>query len=447
MQHIQSQSEWENEMCIKVLELIRNELYLELRYFHTALYALKAKSSDALWTFATDGIFLYYPSARMLHIFQDNQKFLTRAYLHSVLHCIFSHLWIAGSRDRQLWNTACDIAVEYTIDKMEKDCTKRILTYQRQQMYASLEQEKTFLSAAVIYRMLLQLPEEQQRYLQAEFYTDDHCYWPVEKQQSIVQQEARSKWDKLARQAKIQQEQQGMDTKDGERLLASQIKAERSRRSYSDFLKKFTKLHEELRCDPDEFDLNFYIYGLALYKNMPLVEPLETRETKKIREFVIVIDTSDSTSGELVKNFLRETFQILNHREHFFAKCKIRILQCDDRIRTDQEITSSDDFEHLLETFKLIGGGGTDFRPAFSYVNELIEQKVFERLGGLLYFTDGLGVYPKKCPPYKTAFLFLDDYDERSVPPWAMRLRLEPEDFTQKTKRSSYEYQTGKTGD
>ena len=43
-----------------------------------------------------------------------------------------------------------------------------------------------------------------------------------------------------------------------------------------------------------------------------------------------------------------------------------------------------------------------------------------KNLGGLLYFTDGKGIYPKKRPEYKTAFLFLDDYDESAVPPWAM---------------------------
>ena len=41
----------------------------------------------------------------------------------------------------------------------------------------------------------------------------------------------------------------------------------------------------------------------ATYGKMPLIEPLESRESKKIRDFVIVLDTSESTAGELVKNF------------------------------------------------------------------------------------------------------------------------------------------------
>ena len=61
-----------------------------------------------------------------------------------------------------------------------------------------------------------------------------------------------------------------------------QIKAGRSRRNYRDFLKKFTMLREEMHCSPDEFDLNFYTYGLRLYGNMPLIEPVETRESPQM---------------------------------------------------------------------------------------------------------------------------------------------------------------------
>ena len=63
-----------------------------------------------------------------------------------------------------------------------------------------------------------------------------------------------------------------------------------------------------------------------------------------------------------------------------------------------------------------------------------------KNLGGLLYFTDGKGIYPKKRPEYKTAFLFLDDYDESAVPPWAMRLRVEQEDILAEETRRKHEH-------
>ncbi len=435
MRHKQTQTEWENQMSVKALALIQSELYVDLRYLGAALSALVPKADASLSTFATDGFCLYFSSAQALRVFQNNPQFLTRAYLHSILHCIFSHLWLTGKRDPRLWNLACDIAVEYTIDHLEKPSTTRALSWLRCQTYQNLKEGQIPISAPSIYQSLLTQSEERTASLAREFYTDDHRYWYPKGKAVPMQQEAKKQWDKIARQASLQQAQQTGESEKGKQLFAAQIRAERSRRSYRDFLKKFAVLREEVHTNPDEFDLNFYTYGLKLYGNMPLVEPVETREVKKIQEFVIVIDTSESTSGSLVKNFLRETFEILHQREHFFTTCRIRILQCDDAVRSDQEITDLGEFERFLHQFTVIGGGGTNFCPAFTYVNQLIVQQAFQNLSGLLYFTDGQGTYPKKRPPYQTAFLFLQDYEESTVPPWAIRLRLQPEEFTSGNQR------------
>ena len=230
------------------------------------------------------------------------------------------------------------------------------------------------------------------------------------------------------------------EDKEGETLLAAQIQAAKHRRSYKDFLRKFAVFWEERQLDPEEFDLGYYSYGLRLYRNMPLIEPLETRETKKIREFVIVIDTSYSTNGKLVAGFLRETYDVLSRKNSFFRSCSIRLLQCDNEVRREDVIGSETDLMRLAGQMQLAGGGGTDFRPAFSYVERLRREGRMKKPGGLLYFTDGKGTYPKQKPDYKTAFLFLEEYEEEAVPPWAMRLRLEPEEWL-------HEYQRGKRRD
>ena len=450
MPHIQTQTEWESEMSLKILQLIHDELYVDLRFLELALSALMPKENSAIHMFATDGNFLYYSPKQILQIFQNNSKFLCRAYLHSVFHCLYSHLWNGGNRKRELWHIACDIAVEYTIDTLDKACTNRILTLTRRQLYCKFQGKEQYISAAIIYRELLKLSKEQLYSLQMEFYTDDHSYWPKKHNQgNNIQQPTRKKWEKISRQANIKQEQLGQETANIEKLINAQLKANKNRRNYQDFLKKFTHLHEELHCNLDEFDLNYYTYGLSLYKNMPLIEPLETREAKKIREFIIVLDTSDSTSGKLIQNFLNETFQILQQQETFFRTCKIRILQCDNQVRMDQVINNLEQAEQFISQLKIIGGGGTDFRPAFAYINRLIEDGLLSKPDGLLYFTDGKGIYPKKRPSFQTAFLFLEEYDETIVPAWAMRLKLEPEEFTNQNRtftqnRRNYEHSRSK---
>ena len=184
-------------------------------------------------------------------------------------------------------------------------------------------------------------------------------------------------------------------------------------------------LREELHADYDSFDMGYYAYGLSLYGNMPLIEPLETRETYKIRDFVIVLDTSYSVSGELVEHFLQETFTILTESDSFFVRNKIRIIQCDDSVKTDEEITDEKQIKPLLNKFTLVGGGGTDFRPAFSYVRDLLDKGELKNMCGLIYFTDGKGIFPAKCPPYKCAFVSVGAYEGNEVPPWAMQVELE----------------------
>lgn len=61
---------------------------------------------------------------------------------------------------------------------------------------------------------------------------------------------------------------------------------------------------------------------------------------------------------------------------------------------------------------------------------KLLEQHEFYNLKGLIYFTDGFGIYPKKMPPYKTVFVFMqDNYRDVDVPVWAMKLILDEDDF------------------
>lgn len=427
-----TQTEWENEMCIKILELIQNELYVDFRYLDVAVSALTLTPNDSLRSTATDGISFFFPPEQILRVFRSNPLFLNRAVLHSVFHCIFRHLWIRGSRDPDLWNLSCDIAVEWIIDSFEKKSVKRALSGIRTNIYNDFRQYKIPITAANIYRYLLpDIADNPDRLnqLMMEFFTDDHRFWPKKPSTSPSAVKAGQSWDKISRRMEQELNLRGDDSASDIDAMKTQIKEGKSRRSYKDFLRKFTVLKEELHCDYDEFDLNYYSYGLRLYKNMPLIEPLESREVTKISEFVIVIDTSYSTNGPLVQKFLEETFQIIQERDSFFHKSQIRIIQCDNQVHSDTIIKEQRYIPKLLHNFELIGGGGTDFRPAFSYINKLLENGEFQNLKGVLYFTDGKGIYPAKRPSYETAFLFLGEEEHPDVPAWAMKLILHEEDL------------------
>ena len=192
---------------------------------------------------------------------------------------------------------------------------------------------------------------------------------------------------------------------------------------YRAFLRRFAVPREVMAVDGDAFDYIFYTYGLQLYGNMPLVEPPETKEEKRIEDFVIAVDTSMSTSGELVRQFLACTYAILRSTETFTRKVNIRILQCDDQVRSDTPIHDLEELKAYMENFQLVGGSATDFRPVFDHVAKLQAEGAFTSLRGLVYFTDGMGIYPQKRPPYDTAFVLLEEPPlSVKMPPWAIRL-------------------------
>lgn len=203
--------------------------------------------------------------------------------------------------------------------------------------------------------------------------------------------------------------------------------ANRKTYSYTEFLRRFMVTSEEMQLNMDEFDYVYYTFGLDMYGNMPLVEPLEYKETKRVHDFVIVIDTSESVRGELVEKFLRHTFSILKSSESYAREVNIHIIQCDARVQSDTALKSLRDVDKLMENFVVRGFGGTDFRPAFGYVTMLRARGELPNLKGLIYFTDGLGSFPEKAPDYDVAFVFMDEEGRElpPVPPWAMKLVLD----------------------
>ena len=72
MAHIQTESEWQEEMSAKIMEFVRHELYMELRYLKLALSQLQLKTDPNLRAFATDGAYLYVAPEWLIGIFEKN---------------------------------------------------------------------------------------------------------------------------------------------------------------------------------------------------------------------------------------------------------------------------------------------------------------------------------------------------------------------------------------
>ena len=106
------------------------------------------------------------------------------------------------------------------------------------------------------------------------------------------------------------------------------------------------------------------------------------------------------------------------------------MIQCDAAIQEHIKITNQAEFDDYIKGLTIKGLGGTDFRPVFTLVDNLIAQGEFTHLKGMIYFTDGYGVFPSQKPAYETAFAFIrSEYDDPEVPPWAIKLILNNEEI------------------
>ena len=438
-----------DKLARDILRLSRNTLLVNLRFLDMALSCLEYTSEGG--SIAVDGERIFYNPMWVLKRCKDERNAIVRDYLHMVFHCIFHHAFVSTLMDTDMWDAACDIAAENAISELNLPCVKCGREALQKPFINKLRRDVKCLTAEKIYYYLREsgISDGELVALRQNFLSDDHSLWykthvSVGQTQhsdsgdadrnnsrdvfgSLPRAELEQLWADIAQRMQTDLEtfskQQGSAAGD----LTQNLQAvTREKYDYSEFLHRFAVMGEAMKLNNDEFDYIFYTYGMKLYEKMPLIEPLEYKDVKRIKEFVIAIDTSGSVMGETVQTFLQKTYNILKQEESFFTKINLHIIQCDDQIQTDQKITCEEELKSYMEKLELKGEGGTDFRPAFAYVDETIRQHAFEHLRGMIYFTDGRGIYPAKCPVYETAFVFMEEeYEDVDVPPWAIKIILE----------------------
>lgn len=410
----------------EVMRLAHDGILINMRFLDVALSKLKTVCREQTGAHLFDGSTLYYDPAHLLLQYQTAPHYAARLYLHTLLHCIFYHGRTTDKMNRVYWDLATDIAVEHTIVDMGLHLTELPSDDLLQNRLALLRKQAGGLTAEKLYRHFrIEEPSEKavQEWHRLCHY-DEHIYWDRREELELSQAE----WRRISERIKADLKSFSRDRNNAESIEQNLKEATRERYDYTDFLKKFMVMGETVQVNDDEFDYIYYTYGLQTYGNLPLVEPLEYKDSNKIRDFVIALDTSASCRGEIVQAFLQKTYNILQNGENFFTKINVHILQCDSEVRQDTKITGREDFDDFLAHGKLTGFGSTDFRPVFDYVEKLREKQEFDNLKGLLYFTDGYGIYPERMPDYDVAFVFLhEDENAPKVPPWAIRIVLDEE--------------------
>lgn len=547
-----------DEMGKRILDASRTELYLSMRFLGPALHSLGFIMDLSTTTVGTDAAYIRFNPNYIFRLYVDRPRLLNRTYLHILLHCVFRHMFTEKEKeDRELWDLASDIAVDYILDSMDYSAIAELTPEFRRRVYDRLESEVRVLTAERIYQYFIERKRNylEELQLRAAFALCDHSFWermedeedqpegggeksgdqPEEngRQTGDRQEEEKKRQDnsedeknrdrekdpspdtedtenkedreqekaeknrdrhkngqknddhrnsgpgqnrdnspenrddsrddpdrslprresekKARRLKKTSQELEG-EWKETSRRLEAEILAigkeaskesgsldrilsisNRRRTDYRVFLRKFAVLREVTSVDPDSFDYGFYNYGLEVYGNMPLIEENEYREVNKIRTLVIAIDTSASCQDVLVQRFINETAAVLRSIGRFFDSSEVHIIECDEHVQNEIIVHNIGELEKYASEFHVKGGFGTDFRPVFSYVEEKRRTGEIRDMEGLMYFTDGMGIYPEKPTDYDTAFVFFNDeeLDDARVPDWAVRLYIEGDKIQQ----------------
>lgn len=416
------------ELAAGVLSLTRDNILVSMRFLDLALANLRWKENGPTGEIAMNGKDVLYDGRVILKAYEKDPHLVNRTMLHVLLHAVFYHPFRAEVLDRELWNMATDMAVESVIMDLDMPMFSLDTDFEAAGKLKVWREDAGGLTAEKIYKFMKNnsVTPGEKRDIHRLFYRDSHLYFGEMEEMEISMKD----FQKIAERMKADLKSFSKLRNGGEELEQNLSEATRDRYNYGQILQNFTVIGEEMSVNDEEFDYIYYTYGLSTYGNMPLVEPLEYKDSKKVKDFVIALDTSASCKGALLRGFLNKTYSILKGSENFFQKVNVHILQCDNEIRKDTKITSEEDFKDFMQNLKVSGFGGTDFRPVFNYVDELLKKGEFENLKGLIYFTDGYGIYPERMPDYRVIFAFLNEDEYRMpVPPWCMKVVIEEEEL------------------
>jgi predicted metal-dependent peptidase len=314
---------------------------------------------------SSDGESLYYNRAYIDSLDVAQTQF---ALSREALHCALLHFFRRGNRDPLLWQTACDHAVNsLLIDDGLTPTPDTVFVPQFRGM-----------TAEEIYPLLedreLQQPpaggdgeQERRQRPPAQAHTPDE------------QEMLAAKWrQRLAAAAQIA-------------LQAGKLSAEMAR--VVDFFlqpklpwRSLLAQHLSARARTD------YSYTRpSSRRGDPAVFPgLRGEEI----DLVVAVDTSGSIREDEIEQFLAEINAIKGQ-----IRARITLLCCDAGIGADFPMYF-EAWEDFRIQPRLAGGGGTDFRPVFQWIER---QDMHPE--ALVYFTDACGDFPAQEPGYPTLWL------------------------------------------
>ena len=402
------------------IEALKRKMLVKYPFFGSVVASVGYKENKDISTAGTDGEIIYYNPKYLESLSIEEQTFI---FAHEVCHIAFNHILRSEGKDSQIWNIATDGVINQFL---KRDGLKmapggvdmaEAINYDAEQLYEKLVQGKQQRQQQQQNGKNQQQSQSQQQNSsgggssqeqdkQQDVGHDTHSMWEQAVKKHKEEQEKSGKkeslLDKLLGKDKKEKEKTELEKKQEE--LEGMGEKDAFKKNLEDKKKQLEELKEAISKQASQagtstnrdvrtvndigtakpiIDWRYVLREVIKYdvdwsyKNATLEDGVVVAnlEEQPMPETEIVLDTSGSINEVLLKNFLRECKNILQHT-------KLKVGCFDTEFYGFHEIRTEEDIENM----RFEGGGGTDFDVAVGAFSRRVENKII--------FTDGEASMP-----------------------------------------------------
>lgn len=434
--------------AIEIVSQARRALVMDYPFFGMLALRLRPVETLSVKTFSTDGKSLYF---NPLFATSLGKMEIVAVLAHEVLHCANNHTTRRNGRDHKLWSKACDYAINGILKRTGFKLPERVL----------LDPEFDGMPAEQIYDLLLKQSQQAESQAQGSsggrdnqgssgesdnqetdpqengsqdhgdndpgLNDDNHDQGDNPSQgeddcdHDQSQENGGHGGDNPDQGDKEQDQDDEGDWNFGEVLDAPEsektlieaewkeavVTAANLASKHGDLPAEIRRIVDEIKDPPQDWrailarfvqeaSLNDYSWKIPNGRYAHMGTYLPSLKSEDIGTVVIAIDTSGSIDGDLLSKFLSEVQAAVDATQ---PKCTYAIA-CDAEVQEVAVFQSGDEIKLPLK-----GGGGTNFRPVFEY----IEQEGINP-ACLIYFTDMAGCFPDDAPDYPVLWVSFGSY-------------------------------------
>jgi len=355
----------------KKISQAKAKLLVSQPYFGTLAAKLALVINDDIEAFKSNGVKLEINSDYLEGLEPSEVEFVLA---NGAMHASLAHEQRRGKRSGWLWQMATDMAINDMLLQNGLDMPygaqyrKRFSGMYAEEIYAELKDD------------ILRDDED------LEYEADDSD--DVEPQEN-EQQEQKERQEQTQQEIEEEILQEQLLAEEAISALEAKMQSGEAPQSIERFfeVEGFGKIdwRDELRLALDRFYRDDYAMmppsKKLLYEGIYL--PSNISQTFRL---VIAVDSSGSVDEALLNEFMSE----VNFLMSLVPNYEIELLVSDDTLHFHKTFYSGEQLDVSLK-----GGGGTDFRPVFAFIDNN-----FDDVKLLLYFTDMEGIFPKKVPNY-----------------------------------------------